>query len=217
MKRIFLFLIFFFSQFLIFSTAFAAGKDSATRKVLDATAQRINNAGPLSIQFTATTIIGKASQGSISGTMDIMGRKFYMKTPEVQTWFDGKTQWTIQTGDSEVSMTEPTGEELQMINPYAFINIYKKGFNYRMKQGTLSNKKQGYKITLTADNSKQEIREMFLEVDKQYNPVRISIRQGKNQWVRLVVNRFSTGQKFDTQHFTFPKKRYPKHEIIDLR
>ena len=86
-----------------------------------------------------------------------------------------------------------------------------------MKKGTLSNGKAGYKITLTADNSKQEIREMFLEVDNQYNPIRISIRQGKNQWVRLVVNRFATGQKFEVSHFTFPKKRYPKVEIIDLR
>lgn len=216
MKKIFLFLIISFSQFFILTT-YAAGKDAATRKVLDATAQRINKAGAMSIQFTATTLVGKASQGSTSGKMDILGRKFYMNTPEVQTWFDGVTQWTLQTGDSEVSMTEPTGAELQTINPYAFINIYKKGFNYRMKEGTLSNGKQGYKITLTADNSKQDIREMFLEVDKQYNPVRISIRQGKNQWVRLVVNRFSTGQKFDAQHFTFPRKQYPKLEIIDLR
>lgn len=217
MKRILFLLILSFAQTLILPNVFAASKDPATRKVLDATAQRINKAGAMNIQFTASTIVGKASQGSTSGTMDIQGRKFYMKTPEVQTWFDGKTQWTLQTGDTEVSMTEPTGVELQTINPYAFINIYKKGFNYKMKKGTMSNGKAGYKITLTADNSKQEIREMFLEVDNQYNPVRISIRQGKNQWVRLVVNRFATGQKFEVSHFIFPKKRYPKVEIIDLR
>lgn len=217
MKRILFLLIILLTQVLILPNAFAAGKDKETRKVLDATAQRINKAGAMSIQFTATTLVGKAPQGSTSGTMDIQGRRFYMKTEELQTWFDGTTQWTLQTGDTEVSMTEPTGAELQMINPYAFINIYKQGFNYKMKQGKLSNGKQGYKINLTADNSKQEIREMFLEVDKQYNPVRISIRQGKNQWVRLVVNRFQTGQKFDSSHFTFPRKRYPRLEIIDLR
>ena len=216
MKRIALLLILAFAQFAL-PNANAAGKDKETRKVLDATAERIRKAGGLSIQFTAMSIMGKVSQGSTSGSMDIMGRKFFMKTDEMQTWFDGKTQWTMQAGDNEVDMTEPTGTELQMINPYAFINIYKAGFNYKMKEGTLSNGKQGYKIIMNADNAKQEIREMFLEVDKQYNPVRISIRQGKKQWVRLVVNRFAGGQSFAADYFTFPKSKYPKAEIIDLR
>ena len=216
MKRIVLFLILSFSQFFILNTS-AAGKDRETRKVLDATAERIRKAGPLSIQFTATSLLGNVNQGSTSGTMDISGRKFFMKTEDMLTWFDGKTQWTMEIGDNEVDMTEPTGTELQMINPYAFVNIYKQGFNYKMKQGTLSNGKQGYKIILNADNAKQDIREMFLEVDKQYNPVRISIRQGKKQWVRLVVNRFAGGQSFSADHFTFPKSKYPKAEIIDLR
>ena len=216
MKRIVLFLILSFSQFLILNTS-AAGKDRETRKVLDATAERIRKAGALSIQFTATSLLGNVNQGSTSGTMDISGRKFFMKTEDMLTWFDGKTQWTMEIGDNEVDMTEPTGTELQMINPYAFVNIYKQGFNYKMKQGTLSNGKQGYKIILNADNAKQDIREMFLEVDKQYNPVRISIRQGKKQWVRLVVNRFVGGQSFAADHFTFPKSKYPKAEIIDLR
>ena len=216
MKRIVLLLILSFSQFFILTT-YAAGKDAETRKVLDATAERIRNAGGMSIQFTAMSLMGSVPQDQVSGTMDIMGKKFYMKTPDMQTWFDGKTQWSLQTGDIEVDMTEPTGTELQMMNPYAFINIYKRGFNYKMRRGKMVNGKEGYRITLTADNGKQDIREMFLEVDDHYNPVRVSIRQGKKQWVRLVVNRFTTGQTFADTHFTFPQSKYPNVEVIDLR
>lgn len=211
-----LFLIFSLSHSLILP-AYAASKDKETRRVLDATAQHIQKSGGIALHFTATTLVGKASQGSTSGTMDIQGKKFQMTTPEVQTWFDGRTQWTLQTGDDEVSMTEPTGTELQAINPYAFLDIYKQGFNYKMKRGTLSNGKQGYKVFMTADNSKLEIREIFLEIDEQYSPARVSMRQGKNQWVRIVVNSFKTGQKFADEHFTFPKSKYPNAEIIDLR
>ena len=220
MKRLFTLLFFLlFAQCLevSFSQAHAAGKDKETRRVLDATASHIQKAGGLSIRFTATTLAGKAVQGSTSGTMDIMGKKFQMVTPEVRTWFDGGTQWTLQEGDDEVSMTEPTGTELQAINPYAFLDIYKHGFNYKMKQGTLSNGAKGYKIYLTADNARLEIREIYLEVDLQYNPVRVSMRQGKNQWVRIVVNSFKTGQKFPDTHFAFPRTQYPDLEIIDLR
>ena len=220
MKRLFtLLLILLFTQCLAvsFSQAHAAGKDKATRRVLDATAQHIQRAGGLSIRFTATTLAGKTVQGSTSGTMDIQGKMFQMVTPEMRTWFDGRTQWTLQEGDSEVTMTEPTGTELQAINPYAFLDIYKQGYNYKMKQGQLSNGQQGYKIFLTADNARLEIREMYLEVDSQYNPVRVSMRQGKSQWVRIVVNSFKTGQRFPNSHFTFPQTKYPGVEIIDLR
>ena len=214
MKKIFLFLIVVLT---FTATAMAGGKDKEARKVLDATASRINKAGGMAIQFTATSLTGKTPQGSTIGTMDIQGRKFTIQSTEMLTWFDGRTQWSMQTGDTEVNMTEPTGAELQALNPYAFISIYKQGFNYKMKSGTLSNGKNGYKITLTADNAKQEIREIFLEVDNQYNPVRVSMRQGKNQWVRIVVNHFVTGKKFPDSHFTFPKSQYPNAEIIDLR
>ena len=216
MKRIALLLIFSFSHFLIFPSL-AGTKDANTRKLLDTTAAHIQKAGGISLQFTATSLSGKEVQGTTTGRMDIMGKRFYMSTPDMQTWFDGRQQWSMQTGDNEVNLTEPTGTELQAINPYAFLSIYKRGFNYKMKKDTLSNGKQGYKVWLNADNARQEIREMFLEIDNQYNPVRVSIRQGKKQWVRLVVNSFKTGQKFADSHFTFPKAKYPQAEIIDLR
>ena len=216
MKRISLLLILLFAQYL-FAPTFAASKDKEARKVLDATYARISKAGGISLQFTATTLMGKTPQGSTKGKMDITGKKFWVKTSDMQTWFDGKTQWTMMEGDDEVSLTEPNGAELQALNPYAFLSIYKQGFNYSMKKGKLSNNKNGYKISLTADNAKSDIREIFLEVDNQYTPVRVSMRQGKNQWVRIVVESFKTGQKFGNNHFSFPKSKYPQTEIIDLR
>lgn len=196
--------------------ASAAGKSEA-RQVLEATEAHLNKVGGVCISFKATNLKGKTPQGSTMGTMDILGRKFTLKSTDIHTWFDGKIQWSLQTGDVEVAMTEPTGAELQAINPYAFLSIYKRGFKYKMKEGKLSNGKEGYKLFLTADNAKQEIREIYLEVDKQYNPVRISMRQGKDQWVRIVVTSFKGGQKFADSHFVFPQDKYPGVEIIDLR
>lgn len=197
--------------------AHAASKDKETRKVLDTAAERLSKGGGIELKFTAMTLMGKAIQDKTTGSMTLQGRKFTMQTPEMQTWFDGKLQWTMQTGDDEVSLSEPTGAELQAINPYAFLSIYKHGFNYGMKKGRLSNGKEGFRITLKADNAKQEIREMFIEIDNQYNLVRASLRQGKSQWVRLVVNSMTMGKKYPDSHFTFPKGRYPNAEIIDLR
>lgn len=198
-------------------TLAAATKDPEARKILDATSNRINSAGGIRAQFAATNLIGKQVQGSTTGTMCMQGKKFQMTTPDMLTWFDGKTQWSMQPGDNEVSMQEPTGAELQAMNPYACISVYKKGFNYKMKQGTLINGKKGYKITLNAENKKQKVQEIYIEIDKDLNPVRVSLRQGKNNWTRIVITSFTTGQKFTDKDFTFPTKDYPKAEIIDLR
>lgn len=224
MKRFFL--LFVLQLTVCCLPTWAASKDKEARKVLDNTASQISKSGGTSLQFTATTLLGSTIQGKGSGSMDISGKKFYMQSEDIQCWFDGKTQWTMQstplvggsaTSVEEVSVTEPTGAELQAINPYAFLDIYKHGFNYKMKRGTLTNGRDGYKVYLTADNAKQEIREIYLEVDDRYYPVRISMRTGKKQWVRIVVNRFVTGKTFDEGHFTFPKNKYPNAEIIDLR
>ena len=185
--------------------------------ILDKTAAKLKNSGGIEAVFEATAFKGTKETGSAGGTIKVKGNKFKIESNSLTTWFDGKTQWTMQEGDYEVSMTEPTGVELQTINPYAFLEIYKRGFNYRMKKGTLSNGSTGYKLFLTADNSKQDIREIFLEVDSRHNPVRVSIRQGKNQWVRIVVNSFRVSKSFADGHFTFPKAKYPNVEIIDLR
>lgn len=198
-------------------TTDAAKKDEATRKVLDSAAAHLKSAGGIKTMFTATSLIGKQVQGSTNGTMYLKGNKFQMTTPAILTWFDGKTMWSMQQGDNEVTMTEPTGEELQDVNPYAFLAIYKKGFNYHMKKGKLINGKQGYKIYMTADNAAQEIREIYIEIDNNYNPVRVSARRGKDEWSRVVLNDFSTGEKLSDADFTFPKADYPKALIIDLR
>lgn len=198
-------------------TAWAGSKDQEARKVLDTMAQRLASSGGLKIEFTATQFVGKNTQGSTNGTMNILGRKFQMTTPEMLTWFDGKTQWSLQPGDTEVSLTQPTETELQALNPYAFLDLYKKGFNYKMKRGTLSNGKEGYRLFLTADNSKQDIREIYLEVDLTHTPLRVSLRQGKNQWVRIVVTSLQTNRPFKDSDFTFPTKDYPQAQIIDLR
>ncbi len=198
------------------SHAVAADTNKEARAVLDKAAGKLQQAGGVSLRFTATTIVGKTPQGSSSGTIDIQGKKFCFSTPDMLSWFDGKTQWSMVPGDTECNMTEPTAEEQQQMNPYLFLSIYKKGFTFKMKEGKLSNGGKGWRITAQATNKKASIREMFIEIDTNYMPVRVSLRQGKN-WMRLVVNNFQGGRKFAADHFSFPKSKYPNVEVIDLR
>ena len=101
--------------------------------ILDRTATAFRQAGGIQADFTVQTYAKGVLQGSSVGTIRLKGEKFLLDADGVKTWFDGRTQWSYLTNSDEVNVSEPTPEELQSINPYALLSIYKQG--YHMKLG----------------------------------------------------------------------------------
>lgn len=182
--------------------AVAASAQTA-RQVLDKTAAALSNKGGITASFSI--------KGGVSGTISVKGRKFQASTPQGIVWFDGKTQWTYVEQNGEVNVSNPTAAELQAINPYNFIHLYRNGYKAELKDvGSL------YQIHLVATGKGQSIGEMFIRVDKNtYAPTILSMREGKN-WTTITVGSFKKANLADS-YFTFPSKDYPQAEIIDLR
>ena len=118
-----------------------------------------------------------------------------MTTPDMITWYNGETQWSYMKANDEVNVSVPTPEEQQSMNPYTFVNLYKEGYHYQLKETTLRGK-SCYEITLTARNKQKSPHTIILD---------ISIQQ------------LHTGQSFAATDFEFNPKDYPQAEIIDLR
>ena len=156
-------------------------------------------------------VVSNKGGASASFRIAIKGRKFKTTTPAATVWFDGTTQWTYMARSNEVNINTPTEGELQAINPYNFINMYRTGFTYKMKTvGT------NYQVHLTATNKSRQIQEMYITVNKStYVPTQIKMRQGAN-WSTIVISNFKKANLNDAT-FTFNAKAYPKAEIIDLR
>lgn len=93
----------------------------SARSILDKAAATVSNPSGIQAHFQMIT-----KQGTTSGDISVKGNKFHATTPDATIWFDGKTQWTYMKGNEEVNVSNPTEAELQAINPYNFINIYKK-------------------------------------------------------------------------------------------
>ena len=148
--------------------------------------------------------------------MTIKGTKFQMQTPDVIVWFDGKTQWSMMRESDEVNVTEPTEEEQAAMNPAAFVNIYKSGYEYTLTESTLRGRAV-YTVYLSAKNKKAAFSDILVDVDKQtYDP--LCFRAYKDgDWMRLAIMSFKTGQSVPEATFTFPARSYPNVEIIDLR
>lgn len=178
----------------------------SAKAVLDKAAATITAQSGVKANFKMTT-----ANGSTSGTIAIKGKKFYATTPQAKVWFDGKTQWTYLKNNDEVNVSNPTEAQLQAINPYNFIHLYKRGYTYTMN--TAGN---DYVIHLMASNADRKIKELFISVNKKnYQPKQVKMLQGK-KWTTFDINSIKKESIPDSQ-FRFNAKDFPKAEVIDLR
>jgi outer membrane lipoprotein-sorting protein len=178
----------------------------SAKTVLDKAAATITAPQGIKAQFRMN-----ATSGSTSGSIAIKGKKFYATTPQATVWFDGKTQWTYMKNNDEVNVSNPTESQLQAINPYNFIHLYKQGYNY-----TVNTAGKDYVVHLLASNNQRKIKELFITVDKKsYEPKQVKMLQGK-KWTTFDISNIKKEKLADSQ-FRFNSKDFPKAEIIDLR
>lgn len=198
MKKI----IFALSFMMICATAFA----QTAKEVLDKTANAVSNPNGISADFKMS-----GGMGNASGTIAVKGKKLQATTPFATIWFDGKTMWTYMKKNDEVNVTTPNDAQLQKINPYNFINLYKKGYDM-----TMSKSSTAYTVHLTAQAQNNNIQELFITVDKKsYHPTQVKMLQGK-KWTIFDISNLKAQKLADTM-FTFNSKDFPSAEVIDLR
>lgn len=179
----------------------------SAKRILDKAAATVSNPGGVQAHFQ---MISKQF-GSTEGDIAVKGRKFHATTLDATIWFDGKTQWTYMKGNDEVNISNPTEAQLQAINPYNFINIYKKGYKLEAKKV-----EHFYEVHLIPTDKNRKIQEMYIVVDEtSYHPTHVKMKQ-KDKWSTIVISRLKTASLSDDL-FKFNSKDFPQAEIIDLR
>lgn len=185
------------------SSAFAI----TAKQVLDKASAVLSNKGGVSANFT----VSSGQYGNASGSISVKGSKFHATTPAATVWFDGKTQWTYMKRNNEVNISTPTATELQAINPYNFINMYRSGYSLTMKTVGSS-----YEVHLTATDKSRKVTEMYITVSKAgYVLSQVRMKQG-SKWSTFKVTNFKKANLSDSA-FRFNSKDFPSAEVIDLR
>lgn len=191
---------------LMLTLSLSAQQDTKAKNILDKTVEKYNQSKGISVIFG----------GSQSGKLLLKGEKFQLTTQDVTTWFDGQTQWSYLKQNEEVNISTPTPEELRAINPYAWLSLYKQGFNYRYSGVKTREGKQGHEIVLTPQ-TKQDIQSITLLIDSDYEPIYIGILPTEGQMQEFIVHNYRTQLNLNDNAFRFDKSRYPNAEIIDMR
>jgi outer membrane lipoprotein-sorting protein len=193
--------------FCLFTLLPLAGYAQDAKTVLDKAAQTVSAKQGISAKFK----ISGPNFSPTDGTILVKGKKFQATTEVATIWFDGKTQWTYMKANDEVNVSNPSEAELQALNPYNFINLYKKGFTY-----TMTTKGNSYEVHLTATNKKRQIQEMYITVSKSgYVPTQVKMKQ-RTGWTTINISNLKAA-KLNDNMFRFNAKDYPHAEVIDLR
>lgn len=193
---------------IILATAGAAGAETASQ-LLDRAAKNFRSAASITAKFTLTS-----PNGTASGSLTFAGDKFVMTSAQMQTWYDGTTQWTYIPADKEVSVSEPTPEELQQINPFIVINSFRTGYT------AVESKAVGGKrcLRLTAKSKKAEIQSAIIYLDaKTLLPSSITLTMSNRQSISIALTGVAKGKKLPLSTFRFQKAKFPGVYVNDLR
>ena len=143
------------------------------------------------------------------GDLTIKGNKFRMNLGKNETKFDGNTQWVFMSEYNEVSITEPTKEELQEINPLAMIEYY-------VSKDKISQSDDGAINFYPTNPKESEYFRIELRLNKTNLPSRLVIHQKNGDKITLIFDSLNK-TKVSDDCFVFDVVKYPNVEVNDLR
>lgn len=204
--------------FLLFALPIMAQKEAEAKAVLEKTTQAFKKADGIEADFTLTPYQRGVAQGEMKGSIQLMDENFRLTTPQMVTWFNGKTQWTYLPTNEEVNVSTPTREELESINPLAFLTLYKEGYAYQLGSRTNYQGKSITEIILTAEEFNKQWSNLTLYIDRTTHlPLYIKLKEAGKDYHEITISNYRQGMGWKKNHFTFDPKQYPDAEVIDLR
>ncbi len=178
--------------------------------MLKKAAAGINGTSGLSASFT----LDYGSQ-KVTGTMKAAGKKFALQTSSTSTWYDGKNMWTYNANNNETTLMNPTPQEVAEANPLSIVNSYSANFTAAFaKTQTKGNKT----IVLTPKSKQTGYKSVHVTIpDGSTFPTRLVVIPTSGQKVSVTISQVKSGLTLPDATFVYPKSKYPKAEIVDLR
>ncbi len=192
---------------LIVLAALTASAASSAEQLMARCAKAVNDAPSLTVAFTLS-----AGRTTSSCTMKIARQRFTMQSPDMTVWYDGTTQWTYIASDRELSITEPTADELLECNPFAIVNYYSQLYNVRTVAG------QANTVELTPKRAGTSIRRATVTINPDTSlPSAINATLANGHTFSVKVTSASRGSNLPASTFVYNKTTHPAVITNDLR
>lgn len=184
--------------------------------ILDKASEAYEKSNGISASF-ALHVINEIRQVSESyeGTFQMQGDKFTLITPDMQVWYDGKTQWVYRERYGEVYVSEPDGEELQQTNPAVLLRTYKKDYTAKYTgESTSASGRTAYDVELSPKR-KGDIVRISMQIEKSSSfPSRIVIEDKNSMRTTIRIDKPASNINRPDSFFVFDPEKYPDAEVI---
>jgi len=195
-------------------------KDPAAKVILDKLSEITKSHQSIQVDFKIDYKNLKDNMfNSSEGSITMRGDKYYLNFMGVETFFDGKTQWSYIKEVNEVNIIQPEPNDEDIFNnPKRLFTIYEDDFKYQHINDMVENKVNYSIIDLYPEDVDEDFSRIRLQIntDKYFlSSATIFGKDGSHYSVS--INKYNTSLKPDESVFTFNEKKYPGVEIVDMR
>lgn len=190
--------------------ALVGSSNPTAQSVLNDAAKRLT----ASSGTTATFIIADTDAGSITGNIAAAADKFIFSVEETTTVFDGTTQWTISHDVEEVSIYEPTPDEIQQINPLDIIKTWSNYYNAKLVSSPTGTRR----VELTPKTRGNAFSKILITFNSSTMlPTTIAMTMADGGSAHVEITNIKLNQTIPASRLKVRQADYPGYEFIDMR
>lgn len=186
----------------------SAAGDTADKILTDAAA-KISKSSGLTASFSMT-----AGGHAISGSVKSSGKKFALLSNAASSWYDGKSLYTYNSASGETTIVKPSASELAESNPLSIIASAPQQFSASFAKKQTAGCST---LVLTPKGKGQGIKRAVLVVNSAKVPSKLDITTDNGDRIVVTISNVKYGVSLPASTFVYPKSKYPKAVINDLR
>jgi outer membrane lipoprotein-sorting protein len=204
----------------LFFVAFQSYSQDAekARNLLNEVNAKVKSYDNISIDFkyalqNSSEDINQVTRGDVT----IEGDKYILNVLGVTRIFDGKSLFTINPEDEEVTISSENTEDENTVSPSKMLSFYKEGYTYAMDIIQDVNGRKIQYVKLNPIDTNSEIKQVLLGIDAKTKHIYNLIEIGKNGTkTTLTVNSLKTNEPISRSLFKFDKSKYKNYYINKL-
>ncbi|MDE5797081.1 MAG: outer-membrane lipoprotein carrier protein LolA [Muribaculaceae bacterium] len=180
-------------------------------EVVSKAAAKLKTATGLKVTFTLTS-----GGRSLEGTLVESGNRFAVTTAAGSTWYNGQSMWSYNPRTNETTLSTPDAEELRVANPLYYLQDAGNQKAYTIKY--VKQQPTGkYAVALLPTDKKSNLRSVIAVIDRNYDIKEIKVTTTTGQETTLTVRGLDLKSRQAASQFEYPRIKYPKVPVIDMR
>lgn len=178
-------------------------------EVLNKAKAKIASSKSVSADFRMTTA-GRTTTGKLL----TKGSKFALTSNFTSSWYDGTSLYVYNAATGETTVMKPSAAELGEANPLTYINM---SANYNVtasKQKTAGTET----VVLVPKKGGSGIKSVMIQISTStFLPTNITVTPSSGGKVTITLSNIKLNAAVADSQFAYPKSKYPKAKIVDLR